>query len=116
MKLRVLSLLVCLLAALSLFAETKFYKVARVHYKDQDWVFVKVEPRFFSGDLNAEQREYTDVRACARESREHGHVFVVAVVNRKFKFYGPKDFHDIVRNLDMAWVNARINGDLNCRF
>src|SRR5215467_8066419 len=108
MKLRVLSFLACLVVALSVFAEKKSYKIARVHYKDQDWVFVKVDPRFFSGDLNAEQREYTDVRVCARESHESGNVFVVAVVNRKFKFYGPKNFHDIVRNLDMSWVNARI--------
>lgn len=116
MKLRVVSLLVCLFGTLPLFAEHQSYKVARVHYKNQDWVFVKVPPSFFSGDMNREQREYTDIRACARESRQSGHVFAVGVVNRKFKFYGPKDYFDVVRNLDMAWVNARINGDLECDF
>ena len=116
MKLRALALLVCLFVATSAAAEHKSFRIAHVRYKDQNYVFVKVAPTFFSGDLAAEERGYTDLKACAREAQLDGHVFAVAVVNKRFKFYGPKNYHDVVRYLDMEWVNARVNGDLNCEF
>jgi hypothetical protein len=116
MNLRAVAAIVCLFVAVSALAEHRYYRAAQTRHKDQDFVFVKVDAAFFSGNPAAEEREFTDIRACVREAHLTGHVFAVANVNRHFKFYGPKDYHEIVKYLDMNWVNARLNKELSCDF
>lgn len=113
---RAVAVVVCLFVALSALAEHRNFRVAQVRHKDVDFVFVKVDPAFFDRDHAVEQREWTDLKVCAREAHLTGHVFAVGVVNRKFKFYGSTDFHDIVKKLDMQWVNAHLNRDLACDY
>jgi hypothetical protein len=45
-----------------------------------------------------------------------GEVVLVADVNRRFMFYGPKRWDGYLRTLDMQWVNARLNKSLTCNF
>jgi len=116
MRLKALAFLFCLFLAGSAFASEKNYQVAHTRWKEHDFVFVKVAPSYFDASPDQQQRWFTDVRACAREARLKGSVMLVAHARGKFRFYGSKELHDIVRNLDMGWVNAHLNKTLDCEF
>ena len=79
-------------------------------------VAVKVGPRFFDADLKTQERWYTDIQSCVRRVNMAGTVVVVASYNGGFKFCGPKTWHDFLRSIDMAWVNARLNKEMTCQF
>jgi hypothetical protein len=79
-------------------------------------VVVKIGPRFFEADLQTQSRWYTDIQACVRGVKLGGTLVVVSTVNGRFKFYGPKTWHDFLGTLDMPWVNARVNNEIACHF
>jgi len=92
------------------------YSVAHVKSHDRSWVFVKVSPRFLTADNAQVQKWYTAVQACARGANFAGDVVVVANVDGGFRYWGPVNAREFLRTLDMNWVNARVNKEMNCTF
>ena len=41
---------------------------------------------------------------------------VVANVDGGFRYWGPVNARDFLSTLDMNWVNARVNKEMNCTF
>lgn len=107
----------CLLvSANSHAAQTVTYRIAHTRQQDTNMVFVVTNSSFFSADNNAKERMWTAMRSCAKSARLAGDVVMVANVNGGFRFYGPKGWISYLKNLDMAWVNARLNKKLTCTF
>jgi hypothetical protein len=92
------------------------YPVAHTRTRDVDMVVVKVGSSFFAADLATQARWYTDIQACVRSVRMGGTVIAVSSVNGGFRYYGPKTWHNFLGTIDMAWVNARVNKTMTCRF
>lgn len=92
------------------------YNIAHTRSRNADMVIIKVGPRFFEADLNTQARWYTDMQACVRGVKLAGTVVVVSTVNGRFRFYGPKTWHQFLGTIDMPWVNARVNKSMTCRF
>ena len=92
------------------------YNIAHTRSRDADMVIIKVGPRFFEADLKTQARWYTDMQACVRGVKLAGTAIVVSTVNGRFKFYSPKTWHPFLGTIDMAWVNARVNKQMTCRF
>ncbi|MBP8286408.1 MAG: hypothetical protein KAX57_06165 [Rhodoferax sp.] len=107
----------CLLfGALANAAQTVTYRIAHTRQQDTNMVFVVTNSSFFNADNNAKERMWTAMRSCAKSARLAGDVVMVASVNGGFRFYGPKGWISYLSNLDMAWVNARLNKKLTCTF
>ncbi len=97
-------------------AQTVTYKIAHTRQQDTNMVFVVTGSGFFNADSNAKERMWTAMRTCAKSANLAGDVVMVANVNGGFKFYGPKSWANYLKNLDMTWVNARLNKSLKCTF
>ena len=105
-----------MLSTLAEAEQTTRYSIAHTRQRDTNMVFVVLGSSFFSGDSNRQQRWYTSMQSCVRGANLAGEVVVVANVNGRFKYYGPKTWHNYLRTVDMAWVNARLNKKLTCSF
>lgn len=105
-----------LFSALANAAQTVTYRIAHTRQQDTNMVFVVTGGSFFNADSNAKERMWTAMRACVKSAKLAGDVVMVANVNGGFKFYGPKNWISYLRNLDMNWVNARLNKKLTCTF
>jgi hypothetical protein len=92
------------------------YSVAHTRSRNVDMVLVKVGARFFEADTKTQARWFTDIQACARGAKLGGTVVAVATINGGFRYYGPKSWHNFLGTIDMAWVNARVNKEMICRF
>lgn len=93
------------------------YPVAHTRTRDVNMVVVKVASSFLNADLSTQERWYTDIQSCVRRVNMAGTVVVVATApNGGLRFYGPKTWHDYLRSIDMAWVNARLNKQMTCHF
>ncbi len=113
----ILVALVCLVLSTLVSAQSVVtYNVAHTRTRDVNMVVVKVAASFFNADLNTQARWYTDIQSCVRRVNMAGTVIVVASYNGGFRFYGPKTWHDFLRSIDMAWVNARVNKEMTCQF
>jgi hypothetical protein len=108
--------LLLLLPAAAGAIQTEKYSVAHTRSKDTDMVFVVSNSRFFSGDGTTQARWYTALQSCVRGVRLAGEVVVVANVNGRFMFYGPKNWNGYLKTLDMQWVKARVNKELTCNY
>ena len=97
-------------------AQTMTYKIAHTRQQDTNMVFVVTGSGFFNADSNAKERMWTAMRTCAKAANLAGDVVMVANINGGFKFYGPKSWANYLKNLDMTWVNARLNKKLTCTF
>lgn len=108
--------LVSAAAAAPAHAATNF-PVAHTRARNVDMVLVKVSPSFFAADLRTQERWYTDLQACVRRVKLAGTVVAVGQGGGgSFRFYGPNSWHDFLRSIDMAWVNARVNKQMSCQF
>lgn len=96
--------------------QTENYRVAHTRQKDVNMVFVVTGSRFFDLDGNAKARAYTAMQSCVRSVKLAGEVVLVANVNGRFMFYGPKAWNGFLKTLDMNWVRARLNKELTCHF
>jgi hypothetical protein len=94
---------------------TKF-SIAHVQARGQNWVFVKVGPRFLTAESNQVRKWYTDVQACVRRVNLAGDVVAVSNVDGRFRYWGPVASQNFLSNLDMNWVNARVNKEMTCVF
>lgn len=93
------------------------FPVAHTRARNVDMVLVKVAPNFFSVDAKTQERWYTDLQACVRRVNLAGTVVAVGQgAQGGFRYYGPKTWHDFLRSIDMAWVNARVNKQMTCSF
>jgi RNA binding activity-knot of a chromodomain len=92
------------------------YSIAHVKSQDNNWVFVKVSPRFLTADEATIRKWYTDVQACVRRVNLAGDVVVVTTVDGSFRFWGPIPWRKYLSTLDMNWVNARVNKSMTCYF
>jgi hypothetical protein len=97
-------------------AQTVTYKIAHTRQQDTNMVFVVTSSSFFNADSSAKERMWTAMRTCAKAANLAGDVVMVANVNGGFKSYGPKNWINYLKNLDMNWVNARLNKKLTCTF
>lgn len=112
-------LLVCAVAlvmSLPAAAVTNKYPVAHVKHQNSNMVIVVINPSFFRGSLGDQNRWFTDIEQCVRSVKLGGQALVVANDNGRFRFFGPKSWHNFLQTLDMNWVNARINKSLTCNF
>ncbi len=119
MKLTVIAFVAAASLLFSVFAnaaQTVTYRIAHTRQQDTNMVFVVTSSSFFYADSNAKERMWTAMRACAKSAKLAGDVVMVANVNGGFRFYGPKSWLNYLKNLDMSWVNARLNKKLTCTF
>ena len=108
--------LLCAAVSAPALAATSF-PVAHTRARNVDMVLVKVSPSFFAAELRTQERWYTDLQACVRRVKLAGTVVAVGQAGQgAFRFYGPNSWHDFLRSIDMAWVNARVNKQLSCQF
>jgi RNase P/RNase MRP subunit p30 len=113
----ILIAIACLLCTTLVAAETvNRYSIAHTRHRDTDMVVVRIDGRFFNADLKTQARWYTDIQSCVRSVKLRGTVVLVSSANGRFQFYGPKSWHDFLKTIDMAWVNARINKEMTCHF
>jgi hypothetical protein len=113
----ILFLVACaLLPSLAESKQTVHYRIAHTRQQDVNMVMVVTSPSFFSSGGNEQSRGYTALQSCVRGANLAGEVVLVADVNRRFMFYGPKRWDGYLRTLDMQWVNARLNKSLTCNF
>ncbi len=100
-----------------LMAETvNRYAVAHTRHRDANMVIVKIHPRFFDASLNQQERWYTDIQSCVRSVKLAGTVVIANDANNRFRYYGPKSWHNFLSTIDMKWVNARVNKEMTCHF
>lgn len=93
------------------------FPIAHTRARNVDMVLVKVAPNFFAVDPQTQERWYTDLQACVRRVNLAGTVVAVGHGSQGgFRYYGPKSWHDFLRSIDMAWVNARVNKQMTCQF
>jgi hypothetical protein len=97
-------------------AVTNKYRVAHVRHQNSNMVIVHVNPSFFYGSNQDQQRWFTAIQQCVRSVNLAGQTIVVTSDNGRFRFYGPNSWHNFLRTIDMSWVNARINKSLTCKF
>lgn len=117
MKIAVLIALFASLLMSEAFAQRpKTYSVAHTRTRNVDMVAIKVSSRYFEADAKTQAQLYTDFQACARSARLGGTVIVVAAVNGRLRYYGPKTWHRFLSSLDMSWIDARVNKNLTCQF
>ena len=111
------AVLACLLWSVVASAEqVTTYDIAHVRHRDRDMVFVVVNRNFFAQSNATQERWWTALKVCVRDADLRGTTIAVADVRGRFRFYGPKSWHDFLRTLDMDWVNARINKELTCHY
>ena len=116
MKSTIIALACVLFSMFAEAAQTMTYKIAHTRQQDLNMVFVVTSSSFFNADSNAKERMWTAMRTCAKAANLAGDVVMVANVNGSFRSYGPKSWANYLKNLDMAWVNARLNKKLTCTF
>jgi hypothetical protein len=92
------------------------YAVAHTRTRNADMVVIKIHPRFFDAPEKTQAIWYTDIQACVRASKLAGTVVLVTGANGRFRYYGPKSWHEFLKTINLAWVNARVNKQLTCRF
>lgn len=97
-------------------AVTNNYRVAHVRHQNSNMVIVIVNPSFFYGSGNDQQRWFTAIQQCVRSVNLAGQAIVVTNDNGRFRFYGPNSWHNFLRTIDMSWVSARVNKTLTCNF
>lgn len=97
-------------------AQTVKYSVAHTRQRDTNMVIVVSGSSFFTANSKTQQLWYTALQSCVRSVNLAGTVVVVANVNGRFMFYGPNDWGNYLRTLDMSWVKARVNKELTCTF
>lgn len=111
-----LSALLCLGAMSDAFAVTNKYRVAHVRHQHSNMVIVIINPSFFYGSGNDQQRWFTAIQQCVRSVNLAGQTIVVTSDNGRFRFYGPNNWHSFLRTIDMNWVTSRVNKSLTCNF
>ena len=97
-------------------AVTNEYPVAHVKHQNSNMVIVLIHPRFFRGSSADQLRWFTAVEQCVRSVKLAGQTLVVANDNGRYRFYGPKRWHNFMLTLDLNWVHARLNKALTCNF
>ncbi len=115
-KLCVLALTAALLWPALADAVTNRYRVAHTREQNTNMVFVVISSSFFAGDSQAQARWYTSLQSCVRSVNLAGEVIAVSNVNGRFMYYGPKNWRNFLKTIDMNWVNARLNKELTCNF
>ncbi|MDX2220522.1 MAG: hypothetical protein SF172_16005 [Burkholderiales bacterium] len=97
-------------------AVTNQYRVAHVRHQGSNMVIVIINPSFFYGSRQDQQRWFTGIQQCVRSVNLAGQTLIVTNDNGRFRFYGPNDWHNFLRTIDMNWVTARVNKSLTCNF
>ena len=116
MKLRSLVIACLLFASVASAEQVTTYSIAHTRYRDSNMVIVVSNANFFAQSDETQERWFTQLQVCSRNANLAGQVIVVANVNGRFRFYGPRSWHNFLRTLDMAWVRARINKELTCHY
>ena len=116
MKLRFALILCLLLASIASAEQVTTYSIAHTRYRDSNMVIVISNANFFAQSEETQERWFTALKVCSRNANLAGQVIVVANVNRRLRFYGPKSWHSFLRTIDMAWVRARVNKELTCHY
>lgn len=111
-----LSIALCLGAIADAHAVTNKYRVAHVRHQGSNMVIVIINPSFFYGSGQDQQRWFTGIQQCVRSVNLAGQTLVVANDNGRYRFYGPNSWHNFMRTIDMSWVNSRVNKSLTCTF
>jgi hypothetical protein len=116
MKLRSILIASLLLASIASAEQVTTYSIAHTRYRDSNMVIVISNANFFEQSDETQERWFTALKVCSRNANLAGQVIVVANVNRRLRFYGPKSWHSFLRTIDMAWVRARVNKELTCHY
>lgn len=97
-------------------AVTNKYNVAHVKHQGSNMVIVVISPRFFRGSSADQKRWFTGIEQCVRSVNLAGQTLLVTNDNGRYFFYGPNNWHNFMRTINMSWVNSRINKSLTCNF
>jgi len=110
-------LIACLLfASIASAEQVTTYKIAHTRYRDSNMVIVVSNANFFAQSEQTQLRWFTSLEVCSRNANLAGQVIVVANVNGRLRYYGPRSWHRFLSTIDMAWVRARVNKELTCHY
>jgi len=97
-------------------ASAATYKIAHIKVQNVNMVFIKVGSSFFLADDNKKARWYSQMQGCSTSANLAGEVVLVAQVNNRMVWYGPKKWSTFMSTTDMNWVDTRVNKNLTCTY
>ena len=97
-------------------ATTKTYRAAHVNHRGSNMVIIHIAPSFFYSSAQDQARGFTAIQQCVRSVNLAGQTLLVTNDNGRYRFYGPNNWHNFLRTIDMSWFNARVNKSISCNF